>query len=81
METMTRHFILNRIKSIKKDEENFRSPFWNRTFVAFHDPIQEKDVNIPLSEVDFDIVPDKELVSFFEMIIRNQEWRMETGAI
>lgn len=76
MENSTRYLLIKRCNEIKTTEQEFGHNFWKDNFVSYYDPVQEKEVTVHLSEVEFEMVPDKTLIEFFEYLVRNQELRM-----
>lgn len=74
--------MITRIYKLKSDYEDFKSEWWKNCFVSFtmktavlkdeydNDEEFEKEITLHISEVDFNVLNDKDLVRLFEYVIR-----------
>lgn len=60
---MIKDIILDRINKIKLEENNFNSYWWKDIFISYDNIIKH------ISEIDFNDLPEKDLVRIFEYII------------
>jgi len=72
---MIKKYILDKIKKIKSDEEDFKSSWWKNNFISYskltRQPDGDKwvDYTKHISEVDFSKLNDDDLVRLFEYLI------------
>jgi hypothetical protein len=59
--------IIDRIEQFKLDEDNFNSEFWKNNYVSF--TLNGGSETKHISDVDFELLNDDDLVRIFEYII------------
>ncbi len=59
--------ITDRIERFKLDEDNFKSEWWKNNYVSF--TLNGKSETKHISDVDFELLNDDDLVRIFEYII------------
>jgi len=69
-----RNEIIKRLNAIKKDEEGFKSSYWDTTFFS---TTGKNEICEHLAEIKFKELSPADLVRCLEYVIRQQEWVSE----